>query len=1702
MKLRVAKTLLVFIILIVLFLFIAVSFLIAKFDQNHNHDGIALAVVDGNWTYDLKDNISQSAGYSDLTTYLNGTYNKEIKYENLNSGQISNFTYTFDAIPLKKPSETANPSVTPWMEYAYNNTYNETEFKKDNMTGTPHSTAQNGSPDGSNIDVGIGSSKKTLAGKMVRFYTIISYNLNITFDDTLIEAMKNNRVEFRLTQCNLTDLYLGQTEKDLQFSYVSTDSGVSISDLKNAINTDYNSTELKTFYSRGLENETINFPGPGIEIKYTNKDINYIDNNDDNWFTPTFSLNDKNITIQLQTSHSNEPDDWYTKGTYCYITTPPVIVLSMRYKLSEIEFKVNNTNYGSIVAPDQGGSHTYEVDLESKYNGVTLAATAVSKNGYAFLYWTSQQNVGDNYFSPELSVIPLYEHNKNDDSGGKITYEAVFEQIRFTDLLNEQHSEYYYTNTGQGPRAYLAYAFGEGVTNKVTHKYGDDPSQSKDVTTTSSASISGFDQIKPKVVGQYKYSVTFYRLIEINQNYTYVSVGETTTNYEIKKHTPSASTDIIQLDPYYYGQKLTTSIIKLADGSNNAYVSDTKVQGIDSKIQGKFWFADNEYNSGETRLKTTRYGVQIKFIPTDTININEIILDNTVTLTVLKTTLKLGYLNENALIPGLEGLNLNVINYGQLRTDLGITDKIILYNEYTYNDSNALSDPYFGYVPYTISDWGGIQNRPASTTLTTVNLSFALNSYIGESQTSYSSVYNLPLGNITIGYTVNKAKLVFEVLNEKVIKYQYNHYLNYMNENVLSTVYNNENIELMYGQGLKVINISSTGKINSNVPSYIDTGTIRFSWYSQVGGVIGDSLTDYYEQKLLNVSDSTNPSNTQNPKYYCLKAEWMNVDGNAVNTNYEPYYMYNQSIIIVKAKLNESIDFAQSTESGNPDITVVRPIIYGTSVNSALSQNYNIGTTLNLINKDLEVYYKIEWIVDKQSGSVANLENYPYALVSDSASYPVQITVYKKPISGSDWIIDDDNYEQNGVFTRNENGQPFSYAKLTVNHAEQEFYVMVGDELAALNNANLTKSLVEYNDYIYEETTVGLKIGSDTNIDIETLYVDGKNTFNIILYTSAVIYKGDNQFADINGVNKAGVTITPLDPLNYNNIVFSTATYSLEYFNGTPYTRINLILTLAPNAKTTPGVVSFVLGQYDSGHELTNPIGGNYKSKEWNPLQLVGDPYTLFIKLNKKPTGLKAASIKNPDDNTDTRLYSYSVTYGDYVEITPGAQVKGSLECAEEYNQIEIVDQSDEVEKYYILASATGAYNLIYTAPGHVDTSKPLSNPYMPVSENIWIYVAKKSANVNLALVDNNAFSITYGTLSPEFKFEEGLYFAGDDFSYIKKVIKLITLGVNSEDYISGLVLPVNTYYIGALIDLESNTIEGLSSDELANARDIANRYKITFNAGEFVVTQKKVTITFTDSSQYTEGGDGKIFEIDYFDDKLLDANTYPYLYEFNGILESENLDDVIGNSTTRPSVRAMTTTDSISYYPISARPDAGSYEIKLYVPVNCPAVNYEFDIERAILRVKTRDVTLDFDEVEQDYTSTSYTFANNAKVSGIKGATSPTGNLIIKFLKTGTVVSENTEFLISLQHAGVYDVYVSYLSGNLDNYNDTDKVFSEYIIINRIDPIVTLPSHNSTYDGIQITYPYNIRGIAADYTLPGETLVYYSTNGSDYSES
>ncbi|MDR0752338.1 MAG: hypothetical protein LBF12_07160 [Christensenellaceae bacterium] len=1652
MKFQTKTNFRVFALVVILTFFIVMSYILCK--QTLDENSINADITESKWEYYC----SAPSDSRSLTTTMSFDYkvSGESSLDLIQESDSRSFL-----LPVANIS-----TVEEAHEYSYsfNGKYDNTKY-----TGR-YDTSENNDT-GSQRDLCIGNSVTTLSSTDIKLTQIVTYEFSLEFSDEMKAAVQNKRVEFAVNSLLINDIYMGATEYNLRGDLKT---GNFTSQVKSStFNVDlYYNSSVKMYSSPAdpWKSPDRGKTGDKEKIEYAPSISSKI------WFTP--SANSK-LDLTLTLTLAGEQSAWVQWGNYFVINSAPKIEIGVRYKTSDIAFKTEtndatagyiDTFLGGSSDHDQTGANiTYKVGIDSAYGESFIKAKAVANPGYCFLFWQPAKGTtftNHDAYKPEVVPIALYNHPYSEVVDGKLTYVAVFEEIKYTDLSADHNLSYSYNGVGQGPRAYLTYNF--PFTHQAQHMYSSISGNYWDNATNQTSSATLILN-KPVVVDEYNYTITFARTIDD----TYFLVGKKEdVQYEINKYKPSGSIteNGVSLKTYYFGQTISSDYIQSQLEDGQSYLSDNYVLGSNNvplgKLLGSYKFENSEYNnfmSENIRLVSNAAAQKIIFTPNDSNNIDPITLTGSVTITVTKTTLRIGYFYNGTFSEGLNSVELNTLTYGQNRIQLGVETKLVLYNPYIAEDElqselQSMNDSKFAYAPFSVTDWGIITQRPAATEKPTeATLQLSLSGNIPNTSTSFSSVYNLPNEQIIIKYNVVKASLVFGGEENKKLTFKYNNYLG-----ALSTVYSN--IILMYGQGLKSVDITSTGTIGSNVEGYIDSGEIRFSWYKQNegGAFLDENLADYYEQNFLTVLDSTNPNGTTK-NYYCIKADWMKVGGDAENPNYESLIFYNQSITIEKAKLNSGVQFQQSTEvdSENP---VVKSIIYGQNVANALSTNINVGTTLNVVNQDLEVYYKIEWIIDNGGNSIATLSNYPYALVENSGQYAVKVTILKW--NGLSYVTDSDNYEQNGVFTRNETGGAFAFALLSVTRATQNFYLKIDNNLVELNNMNLVSSMIAINDNVYEEKTENLVINGDTDIDLETLYIKDNNTIKIVLYTSAVMYK---QSETLNISAKAVATVSAHYPNIYSVTSEPVSNYSIEYISGSPYTRIEFTILLAQKAATTFGVLSLKLGQYDSGYELNNPSGGNYFSKEWNPAQN-NDPFTIFIKANKNPEGIKAENIYNPDDSTDVQLYSYKEFYGDPIKIEPLSTVPGVLSYPANDDYITIKeDMNTDNETYLITSITTGSYKLLYTAPGYVDINNPIAvTPYMPINQEIWIYFAKKQSTVNILINSKINTKYTYGELSPEVNYTTNGFVDGD-FDEIKPLVKLYFLSDNS-DYKSNVILNVNEYYIGAFIDSFSSVIEGFSLEDIAKAKDIAKRYNITFNPVKIEVDPKTVIITFTDSSQFTIDNEIKVFEIDYFDDKLLNANNYPYTYTFVGILEGEDLNEVIGDELTRPSVRAMNTSNPSEHYPISARPDAGTYEIKLYVPVNCPAVNYEFDIERAILRVKTRDATLNFDEVEQDYTSTSYTFVNNAKVSGIKGATSPTGSLIIKFLKTGTVVSENTEFLTSLQHAGVYDVYVSYLSGNLDNYNDTDKVFSEYITINRIDPIVTLPSHNSTYDGIQIT--------------------------------
>jgi hypothetical protein len=1615
------------------------------------------AVIDGKWNYDFVETSATN------TMKVVTSYTDSVTIGLLEAGVLS---YQLDAATLDIISK------------SHMNAYNSSQITKSesNFKGTFHSNG------GSKVNLCYGLNTGTLSGADLKLSSILTYDFTIKFDTELEKAVQSQRAEFYIKKIKVP-ITIGGTGINLNNGYTTAATNQygesQITSLSGTISVDSNDRDSSFSITGNV------MPSMTYQHNPHLYEPNYND-----YFVP----NTSGINIKIEYTLADPIQNHWNAGSYFYVASAPEIEIGLRYKTSTIVFKTEDSTMGKISSYsydsllETGNTLEYGVSIKSELSNAPLTAKAIPEKGYCFLYWKAPKGVneGVNIYDIEAKPIKLYEHQYTDEVSGKITYEAVFEKMKFTDI---SYQNYVYNGVGQGPRAYIDCIF-TSIQHTVKHNYGNGD-YSTSITGSDNDNTFNSNITRPVNVGSYTYTVSFYRTIGGNS----VLIGSLETiSYTISKYTPagSVSENAVTINTYYYGQTFSKSYLSSPkNASNESYLNDTFIlenyNQIKGSITGEFLFSDNDLNNGK-RLESPYYGAQIVFKPTDTTNINQIILSSHVNILITKTTLKLGYLNGTTLTEGLENLSLNAINYGQLREDLGISDKVVLFNPYTYNDSNAMASVYFGYVPYDISSWGVIEERPAATdSLTEATLTFTLNQNISGTATPFSTYYELPTETIKVKYLVNKAKLVFIGQEKQQLNFTYTYYTS--STSSITTV--SYNIILMYSQGLKAISIAPISPIQSNVIDYIDHGTIRFTWYRQISGLNIDNnnlLDDYYEQKFLTVAESTNANNTQNPNYYCLKAEWLIPDGSAVNSNYESYYFYNQSITISKAELNASVKFEQSTEI-NSDAPVIKPITYGESVDKALSVNLNKGKTLNVANQDLEVYYKIEWITDleKNTNGISSLNNYPYALVENSGQYPVKISIFK----ADGETIDADNYAQDGVFSRNTTGNAFAFASLVVNRASQNFYLMVDGSLVELNNNNLTTVMTNLNEYVYKESTEGLSINydavggkTDTNIELETVYIETNNTFKVVLYTTAVIYR---QGETLQISEKAGATLLGFNPSTYQVATVTAINYSLENVKGTYYTKIEYEIRLGTKA-VDPGVIYVKLGQYDSGHELNNPSGGNYNSKEWDP----DDPFTIFVKIYKGASGIASAQYINPDDGADTTLYSYKPTYGTVLEIVPNVAATGNLTYAGTDGLISITLDTDvEFEKYLVTAYSTGAFKLRFTAPGHVNLNNHLDDPYMPLDITFWIYVQAKSAIVDLIITGQT--DITYGTGSPSITFNTSNYFEGSDFDSIKQLILLKYLD-SSGDYISGTILDVGNYTIQALIDNVSTSVGSLTGDPLEAARLIAKRYKIVFNSAEFIVKRKQVTITFNDSTQYSTQENVKLFTIDYYDANVIDANSYQYKYEYLGLIDKDgSITDLISNPEQRPYFIATLTTDNINFTPISARPNAGEYPLRIVIPIDCPATNYEFILEPAKLVVRQVDVDLDFTKVNQNYTTSAFNFSSNIKVTGIYGASVPTGTASIVYIKSGTI-----DHLTNVQHAGTYSVIVTYTSGNIDNYQKTIRSFDNVITINRIDPSITLNPLNTTYSGYTINYSPIVQGTGADYTLKGTTEVLYSQSSND----
>ncbi|MDR0697368.1 MAG: hypothetical protein LBF68_07570, partial [Christensenellaceae bacterium] len=1052
---------------------------------------------------------------------MNNTATVNLAASNGNLPESGTQKYLLSTMP--KGSAGAIVGDIDTVEEAHINAFNN---YNGSLSKTSYTGIQDGSEGGYSVDIqltkangnGVTDGPRTIVGRGLNLYSIYNYQLIINLDETMYSAVKNDRVEFYIDNIIINGINIQIAKRQHGLGDGSVIPSSPNRHFGNKITRSY-SVEGQNNLSHTLEMpESLNDKNNTFPLLYNSPYTSWNTANDFSTAkTSNFVPNSSQIKINLQLKLEEHFQTWWTMGTYMWYETNPTVTIGWTYKTSNITVKTMNSAYGKVISPnDPTGSYaslTYPVDINGRIGDTLLTATAVPNDGYCFIYWrkANGDNEDKDIYDPQINTVRLYNHNLNDVGDG-IVYEAIFDEIKVTDQVNNQYSNYTYNGVGQGPRVYVDFLF-TNVNHSVAHTY---KARSGTTFANSTISINSTQNIidntdtnkflagKPIKSGDYSYSVQITRSVTRNAKNENVVVGKLDSakviNFAINNYTPQGSIleNNITLDNYYYGQTISSNTLLSSKNDNDQPIlKDTYIRGSNNQILGTligtYKFKDDSLNNGQKRLESPSYGEQVVFVPTDP-NINQITLSGSINISIIKTTLKLGYLNGSTLTEGLENLSLNAINYGQLREDLGISDKVVLYNPYTYNDSNAMASVYFGYVPYDISSWGVIEVRPAATdSLTEATLTFTLNQNISGTATPFSTYYELPTEIIKVKYLVNKAKLVFSGEENQQLNFTYTYYTN----STSSTTTVSSNIILMYGQGLKAISIAAKSSIQSNVTNYIDHGTIRFTWYRQISGTTIDNnnlLDDYYEQKFLTVAESTNAYNTQNPNYYCLKAEWLIPDGSAVNSNYEPYYFYNQSINISRAELNASIKFEQSTEI-NSDAPVIKPITYGESVDKALSTNINKGKTLNVANQDLEVYYKIEWIIDELANTIASLNNYPYALVENSGQYAVQISIYKDDGYGN-LVQDTDNYQQNGVFFRNDSGNAFAFASLVVNRASQNFYLMVDGSLVELNNNNLTTVMTNLNEYVYKESTEGLSINydavggkTDTNIELETVYI-------------------------------------------------------------------------------------------------------------------------------------------------------------------------------------------------------------------------------------------------------------------------------------------------------------------------------------------------------------------------------------------------------------------------------------------------------------------------------------------------------------------------------------------------------------------------------------------------------------------------------------
>ncbi|MDR2266691.1 MAG: hypothetical protein LBE09_03800, partial [Christensenellaceae bacterium] len=1369
MNIKTLKTSL-FLTLIVI---VSAMFIISLFALSLNaHSNIALSREESTAVTDLETGTSASGLFNYDAYFSNGIRMEAVhtkEYE-LNLLTSANNDYTFPT--YTGPAFTGTDVSALSTENVRTRAYNAQEHQDGDFKVYRSSLSNEGTtmynPSGEPIYyIAAGSSS-------VNYYAV--YNFKLIFDANMKSAIANGRVDIQVhasitTKGYARELYKGANDVNFSLDNYKTTLPVAValqtpaeSAIDQAESYSYKSYTDKTSTSVTFIEETSTFP----------KDPN-------KWWTATGD----SATYKLRVHAGTNVTAYNHDGAFP-LTTAPTFTVKVRYRTPTVKFVINGSGaFDSEVMSNvnQGGTEvSYGVDIEGKidsgYGSKTVFGRVTPNIGNFFVRWACDKDSNATTTSPTIEPVKPYNYPYGQGLNETITYTAYFTPIVYG-ANSSPPTSFTYNGSPQGPAAYIN-NLSDGAT--YNHSYYN-------------SSGSGIGATAPTNVGSYKYSVQITRQEkDINSNNdgisgtaTTVVVGQTSTtnlvNFTIGKYQPTGnSTSLgVSINTLTFGGKIADSLIVATNKpklENSPNAEKPEIIGSYSFIEPSNGFFGKYPTSNVNDL-------QIIFRPSDTTNIETLTLSGFTVRLDLATAL-VGYKNssESAFSTDFANLVLNTLIYGQGQSELGMKDKILIKHPNYANNADLANIA----IPYTIEIQGASLDRPGVTDEGefTIKISISPNDTfeISGSTVKYSSVFSISTTTYNLKYKVIKDKLQFPI-NTNGYSLQFT-----AKSSEGTNVTSIGTASITYGQALPDITVA----VIPNLPNIVgegsqktlDAGTIAYTWGRMEQNDVFVPLTEYISAdtlKYLTVAEGTNINNTGNENYFCIKAVLR--DGQGENANYEPYYFKNQVLIIRAAKIN------------NARIFSANPIIYGQSVkDDALPTNIQEGKAINQINSDLTVYYKIEWNTDVAS-SIDRISTYPYHEVTSTSgkNYPVKIVIYKN-LNGD---RDEENYETNGVFTTGHAGTNLQFS-LIVNRATQDFYVMVDGTLQLISSANLTAALTAINSNVNEETSTNILGGEDIDVETvynsaeKTFKIEMYTS--AIVFNSDTKYSplGNTSTSLTFSIHPNFGGTVMLTTGNRSSELYSSADGT--YY--TKFTYIVNISVAATNTASILNlkIGQYDSGTVIENPQGGNYISKEWTRDSDNATDT---PYTIFIKLRRAPAGISDPKFSNPEDSTDLQKYSYTTQYGgEQVIITPNSEKWGTLSIDEEYSSVvEIKDVSDQlVQKFELVTKMPGAVKLIYQAEGYVNPDAVLVDPYIAIYHEFWVYISKKSVDLTVKIEKT---SIVYGE-SPSISVATPAngVFIGDDFNAIQNKIKFIIYNT-MQPFDPDQIYPVGTYSVGIL---------------------------------------------------------------------------------------------------------------------------------------------------------------------------------------------------------------------------------------------------------------------------------------------------------------